>query len=81
MAHEKAKGQQAEKLFLGSLRASRAIKNYVDKMRQVGGQSNVHYCPRNVGRQSVQCLRGPKTKWHKKNPGQKEEIIYKRFIS
>ena len=28
MAHEKAKGQQAEKLFLGSLRASRAIKNY-----------------------------------------------------
>ena len=27
MAHEKAKGQQAEKLFLGSLRASRAIKN------------------------------------------------------
>ena len=26
MAHEKAKGQQAEKLFLGSLRASRAIK-------------------------------------------------------
>ena len=28
MAREKAKGQQAEKLFLGSLRASRAIKNY-----------------------------------------------------
>ena len=27
MAHKKAKGQQAEKLFLGSLRASRAIKN------------------------------------------------------
>ena len=27
MAHEQAKGQQAEKLFLGSLRASRAIKN------------------------------------------------------
>jgi hypothetical protein len=27
MAQEKAKGQQAEKLFLGSLRASRAIKN------------------------------------------------------
>ena len=27
MAHEKAKGQQAEKLFLGSLQASRAIKN------------------------------------------------------
>ena len=26
MAHKKAKGQQAEKLFLGSLRASRAIK-------------------------------------------------------
>ena len=26
MAHEKSKGQQAEKLFLGSLRASRAIK-------------------------------------------------------
>ena len=26
MAHEKAKGQQAEKLFLGSLLASRAIK-------------------------------------------------------
>ena len=25
MAHEKAKGQQAEKLFLGSLRASPAI--------------------------------------------------------
>ena len=30
MEHEKAKGQQAEKLFLGSLRASRAIKNYFD---------------------------------------------------
>ena len=28
MADEKAKGQQAEKLFLGTLRASRAIKNY-----------------------------------------------------
>ena len=27
MAHEKAKGQQAEKLFLGSLREIRAIKN------------------------------------------------------
>jgi hypothetical protein len=27
MAHKKAKGQQAEKLFLGSLRASRAFKN------------------------------------------------------
>ena len=26
MAHEKAKGQQAENIFLGSLRASRAIK-------------------------------------------------------
>ena len=26
MAHEKAKGQQSEKLFFGSLRASRAIK-------------------------------------------------------
>ena len=36
MAHEKAKGQQAKKLFLGSLRASRAIKNgkklYMTKM-------------------------------------------------
>ena len=28
-------------------------------MRQVGGQSNVHDCPRKVGRQSVKCPRGP----------------------
>ena len=32
MAHEKAKGQQAEKLFLGSLRASRAIKKNIKKV-------------------------------------------------
>ena len=32
MAHEKAKGQQAEKLFLGSLRASRAIKKSCDHL-------------------------------------------------
>ena len=31
MAHEKAKGQQAEKLFLGSLRARRAIKKRFKK--------------------------------------------------
>ena len=30
MAHEKAKGQQAEKLFLGSLRASRSIKKVLN---------------------------------------------------
>ena len=31
MAHEKAKGQQAKKLFLGSLRASQAIKKSFKK--------------------------------------------------
>ena len=35
MAHEKAKGQQAEKLFLGSLRASRAIKKRIQKTVQL----------------------------------------------
>ena len=32
MAHEKAKGQQAEKLFLGSLRASWAIKKSITQV-------------------------------------------------
>ena len=27
--------------------------------KRVGGQSNVHDCPRKVGRWSVECPRGP----------------------
>ena len=34
--------------------------NYVDKKRWVGGQPNVHVCPRGVGRWSAQCPRGQK---------------------
>ena len=39
-----------------------SFTNYVDKMRWVGGQSNVHDCLRKVGRWSVKCPRRPKTK-------------------
>ena len=34
-----------------------SFNNYIDKMRWVGGQSNVYVCLRGVGGWSVKCLR------------------------
>ena len=35
-----------------------AFNNHVDKKGWVGGQPNVHACPREVGRWFIQCPRG-----------------------
>ena len=35
-----------------------AFNNHVDKKGWVGGQPNVHVCPREVGRWIIQCPRG-----------------------
>ena len=32
-----------------------SFTNHVAKMRWVGGKSNVHNCPRKVGRLSLEC--------------------------
>ena len=45
-----------------------SFKNHVDKMRWVGGWSNVHDCPREVGRWSCKCPRGQNSKTIEKNP-------------
>ena len=35
-----------------------SFSNHVDKMRWVGGLSNVHNCPRKVGGWSLKCPHG-----------------------
>ena len=35
-----------------------SFNNHVDKKGWVGGQPNVHVCPREVGRCLIQCPRG-----------------------
>ena len=39
-----------------------SFKNHVGKMRWVGGWTNVHDCPREVGRWSCKCPRGQNSK-------------------
>ena len=58
-----------------------SFTNYVDKLRQVGGQSNVHDCPRKVGRQSFQCPRGPKAKKHQRKTAWCKRIIESEMMN